>query len=632
MKKAVRGGLHYFEDGGDAGSDSGDAGSADAGVGPGSDANTDSSSADAVNGMDAASDAAAAAAAADAAAAANAPGGANFGADIGYGDVMGSSGVTGPAGQDGANAPGGASFGADIGFGPVASQGGLGVIGSGPVSADGYTLGELQNMQANGLGNQDLGNQTVNQAIAALGVSSITPGQIASALGFISPPLGAAISSANTVMGLISGQTTVGQAVASLGLNAVAQAIGVSPSTLAGVVNMNPGQTIASLTGPVGNAVSGALGLMSPGTSLASAINSALGTTPSGQTNTSAIASAINSAIGSGQTASAPSSGVTTAGTSEPSLSTPSESTSVAGAPSSGGFSDSLGSILGGLATAGLGGMALAGSNYSPWLNTDVQALKTADNTKPKEVLKLAELKDIYDKISPDLLDILVARGAIPAAAGGTIGRYASGSSVSDSPLWGAMGNLAPKFVPATSTTISTGPARRQKLELAPLKPISDTLAQGGLPSKYREAAPKGHNPEFITGLTGFYANGRGTGQSDDIPAMLHDGDYVMDADTVAALGDGSSKAGALALEGLRREVPHRMSEGGNAVPAKIADGEYVFPEAFVTALGNGDNKRGAKMLDTIRENLRAHKRSAPTSKIPPKALSPLDYLNKSKG
>ena len=113
---------------------------------------------------------------------------------------------------------------------------------------------------------------------------------------------------------------------------------------------------------------------------------------------------------------------------------------------------------------------------------------------------------------------------------------------------------------------------------------------------------------------------------------MLHDGDYVMDADTVAALGDGSSKAGALALEGLRREVPHRMAEGGKAVPAKIADGEYVFPEAFVTALGNGDNKRGAKMLDTIRENLRAHKRSAPTSKIPPKALSPLDYLNKSKG
>ena len=156
--------------------------------------------------------------------------------------------------------------------------------------------------------------------------------------------------------------------------------------------------------------------------------------------------------------------------------------------------------------------------------------------------------------------------------------------------------------------------------------------AQGGLPTKYAKAAPKGHNPEFITGLTGFYAQGKGTGQSDDIPAMLHDGDYVIDADAVAALGDGSSKAGAQALSQFQTKVPHKMSSGGQAVPAKIADGEYVFPAAFVTALGGGDNKQGSKLLDAMREELRAHKRSAPTSKIPPKAKSPLDYLRMAKG
>jgi len=157
-------------------------------------------------------------------------------------------------------------------------------------------------------------------------------------------------------------------------------------------------------------------------------------------------------------------------------------------------------------------------------------------------------------------------------------------------------------------------------------------LAQGGLPTKYAKAAPKGHNPEFITGLTGYYATGNGTGQSDDIPAMLHDGDYVIDADAVAALGDGSSKAGAEALSSFQKKVPHSMAAGGEAVPAKIADGEYVFPAAFVTAIGGGDNKQGAKMLDAMREELRAHKRSAPTSKIPPKAKSPLDYLRMAKG
>lgn len=152
-------------------------------------------------------------------------------------------------------------------------------------------------------------------------------------------------------------------------------------------------------------------------------------------------------------------------------------------------------------------------------------------------------------------------------------------------------------------------------------------LATGGLPHKYAAAAPKGHKPEFITGMTGYYACGAGTGQSDDIPAMLHDGDYVMDAETVSALGDGSSKAGREVLEGFREKIPHKKEGGSNPVPAKIADGEYVFPEAFVTALGGGDNKRGAEILDGLRTKLRAHKRGAPLDKIPPKAKDPLEYI-----
>jgi hypothetical protein len=197
--------------------------------------------------------------------------------------------------------------------------------------------------------------------------------------------------------------------------------------------------------------------------------------------------------------------------------------------------------------------------------------------------------------------------------------------------------NVRPTFLEAAPIPTSKEPSR-----LGALKHIGEGvlkgsrivggLAHGGELEKYEKAAPKGHKPEFITGLTGYYADGRGTGQSDDIPAMLHDGDYVIDADAVAALGDGSSKAGAKALSDFQSKVPHEMSTGGEAIPAKIADGEYVFPAAFVSALGGGDNKRGAKMLDAMREELREHKRSAPTSKIPPKAKSPLDYLKMAKG
>lgn len=157
-------------------------------------------------------------------------------------------------------------------------------------------------------------------------------------------------------------------------------------------------------------------------------------------------------------------------------------------------------------------------------------------------------------------------------------------------------------------------------------------LAHGGLPSQHHPDAPEGHNPEFITGKTGFYARGKGTGQSDDIPAMLHPGDFVMDADTVSAFGDGSSKAGAERLEQFRRSLPVRNAEGGPALPAKIADGEYVLPAAFVTRLGGGDNKKGAELLNKMREELRAHKRSAPDDKIPPKAKPPMEYLRMARG
>jgi hypothetical protein len=57
--------------------------------------------------------------------------------------------------------------------------------------------------------------------------------------------------------------------------------------------------------------------------------------------------------------------------------------------------------------------------------------------------------------------------------------------------------------------------------------------------------------------------HGPGTGQSDEIegstpsgrPVLLSDGEYVIDAPTVAALGDGSTKAGARRLDDLRKQI-----------------------------------------------------------------------------
>lgn len=326
-------------------------------------------------------------------------------------------------------------------------------------------------------------------------------------------------------------------------------------------------------------------------------------------------------------------------------------------------------------------GMAFGDMDMNvPWLNTKTQMLrndKIYGNANGQGGASSPELTHIYDNLNPDLAKEFSDRGISGPSAtsmpstpslmdnlnsaargmhlpslgfaglgfkdGGNVSHFACGGTGTSTTCatWGAMGQFMPKFQPVTSGMLSGAGGRRQPPTLAQLKQLQSHIssggnmggmASGGLPSKYHEAMPRGHNPEFVTGLTGYYACGGGTGQSDDIPAMLHDGDYVMDAEAVSALGDGSSKAGREILDGFRTKVPHKDTAGGKPVPAKIADGEYVFPAGFVTALGGGDNKRGAHILDGLREKLRAHKRSAPDSKIPPKAKSPLDYIKGSKG
>lgn len=87
--------------------------------------------------------------------------------------------------------------------------------------------------------------------------------------------------------------------------------------------------------------------------------------------------------------------------------------------------------------------------------------------------------------------------------------------------------------------------------------------------------------PRFAKGgRSEFAVNGAGTGRSDDIPAVLSDGEYVIDAETVALLGDGSSKAGAKKLDELRIKV--RKHKG-----KKLAKGRFSAnakrPEAYLS-------------------------------------------------
>jgi 5'-deoxynucleotidase YfbR-like HD superfamily hydrolase len=63
-------------------------------------------------------------------------------------------------------------------------------------------------------------------------------------------------------------------------------------------------------------------------------------------------------------------------------------------------------------------------------------------------------------------------------------------------------------------------------------------------------------------------------------------------------------------------------------IPAMLADGEFVFPADVVAALGNGSTKAGSDKLYEMMHAIRAHHRSAKPKDLPPPAKkSPLDYL-----
>ena len=131
--------------------------------------------------------------------------------------------------------------------------------------------------------------------------------------------------------------------------------------------------------------------------------------------------------------------------------------------------------------------------------------------------------------------------------------------------------NYSPKILPQLAALLQ---ARGMK------------LAEGGQPGDHQHPNYDG-TPVFRTGglegLGGKYVEGKGDGTSDDITAML-------------------------------------------------ANGEYVFSADVVSALGNGSNKAGAEKLNGMVHSIRARARSAPPDKLPPDAKSPLEYLNSSKG
>lgn len=87
-------------------------------------------------------------------------------------------------------------------------------------------------------------------------------------------------------------------------------------------------------------------------------------------------------------------------------------------------------------------------------------------------------------------------------------------------------------------------------------------------------------------------------------------------------------KAQGGALSAVSRFAQGAGSGRADTIDAKLSDGEYVIDAETVAMLGDGSNKEGAKRLDAMRQNIRSHKgKTLAKGKISPNAKSPLAYL-----
>jgi hypothetical protein len=168
--------------------------------------------------------------------------------------------------------------------------------------------------------------------------------------------------------------------------------------------------------------------------------------------------------------------------------------------------------------------------------------------------------------------------GSAPAQRGNTLDdiiRYLSAASLGlgliDN-LFGGGGGQGTNRIPAGFGNGQLRPVFGSSMPAPTLLDASDNFAQRPVNLDwYRYGYGPGQSffnyvpqrqANTSTAYTGYAQGGlaagsmpHASGRSDDIPALLSDGEYVIDAETVALLGDGSTKAGADRLDAFRVNI-----------------------------------------------------------------------------
>lgn len=204
----------------------------------------------------------------------------------------------------------------------------------------------------------------------------------------------------------------------------------------------------------------------------------------------------------------------------------------------------------------------------------------------------------------------------------------------------------------ATPTNISPGPggliydpATQRFTPAAPTQSEIDKLREEMM-AMYGSQQNQGGDVNQYAGMMGVAQGGQikryAQGGIMSIPKFQAGGEmasdaFVIPADVVSALGNGSTDAGVKILnnylgvamriegegDGLSDDIPASI-EGSQ--PARVADGEVYVPPEVVARLGEGDPDEGAEklyeMIDSIRQS--AHGKKSQQREVAPEKVMPV--------
>lgn len=209
---------------------------------------------------------------------------------------------------------------------------------------------------------------------------------------------------------------------------------------------------------------------------------------------------------------------------------------------------------------------------------------------------------------------------------GGLISHYATGGTTDISGTSGMPTSSVSRGSSINlvgTPTFATSSISPQQYDVQPLPQFKYAdggmvgYADGGSPVSLQPQLTRGHPqflqnfttnvPQAFTGMMQFQHHKEGHGvEGEHRPEFFSEGGLNSIQHTyVTGKGDGTS----------------------DSIPAMLANGEFVIPADVVSGLGNGSNDAGAKVLDEFMRTIRQHKRNVGADHLPPDSKGPLTYL-----